>query len=302
MAQTTQQPAVGVAGLGSMGGGMAGALLRGGFAVRGVDANPTRAAALTSAGLIAASTPAEAARGARALLISVVDAAQTQSVLFGAGGAVETLEAGAVVIATSTVPPQFVEALETQLRERGILLVDAPVSGGTAKAATGELSIMASGEPGAFLAAAGVLDAIAAKVYRLGDRAGIGSRVKSVNQLLAGVHIAAACEAITYAIRLGVDPAVAYDVITHSAGNSWMFENRIPHVLENDYSPRSAINIFVKDLGIVLDVGRAEKFPLPLTAAAHQLYLAAAGMGFGGDDDASIARVYAALTGLQLPG
>jgi 3-hydroxyisobutyrate dehydrogenase len=281
---------------------MAGALLRGGFAVRGVDANPTRAAALTSAGLIAASTPAEAARGARALLISVVDAAQTQSVLFGAGGAVETLEAGAVVIATSTVPPQFVEALETQLRERGILLVDAPVSGGTAKAATGELSIMASGEPGAFLAAAGVLDAIAAKVYRLGDRAGIGSRVKSVNQLLAGVHIAAACEAITYAIRLGVDPAVAYDVITHSAGNSWMFENRIPHVLENDYSPRSAINIFVKDLGIVLDVGRAEKFPLPLTAAAHQLYLAAAGMGFGGDDDASIARVYAALTGLQLPG
>jgi 3-hydroxyisobutyrate dehydrogenase len=280
---------------------MAGALLRGGFAVRGVDANPTRAAALTSAGLIAASTPAEAARGARALLISVVDAAQTQSVLFGAGGAVETLEAGAVVIATSTVPPQFVEALETQLRERGILLVDAPVSGGTAKAATGELSIMASGEPGAFLAAAGVLDAIAAKVYRLGDRAGIGSRVKSVNQLLAGVHIAAACEAITYAIRLGVDPAVAYDVITHSAGNSWMFENRIPHVLHNDYTPRSAIDIFVKDLGIVLDAGRAMKFPLPLTSAAHQLYLAAAAMGFGRDDDASIARVFAALADITLP-
>ncbi len=252
-------------------------------------------------GLIAAATPAQGALGARALLISVVDAAQTHAVLFGASGALESLGSGAVVIATSTVPPPFIETLEAQLRERGIFLIDAPVSGGAAKAATGELSVMASGDPQAFDIAARVLDAITSKVYRLGDRAGIGSRVKSVNQLLAGVHIAAACEAITYAIRLGVDPAVAYDVITHSAGNSWMFENRVPHVLENDYTPRSAINIFVKDLGIVLDVGRAEKFPLPLTAAAHQLYLAAAAMGMGGDDDASIARVFAALADLKLP-
>jgi len=281
---------------------MAGSLLRAGFRVRGVDANPLRVAQLAAASaLIPAATPAEAARGADAFLISVVDAVQTQTVLFGSGGAVEGLSAGAVVIATSTVPPPFIEALEAQLGERGLLLIDAPVSGGTAKAASGELSIMASGDPLSFKAAAGVLDAIAAKVYRLGDRAGIGSRMKSINQLLAGVHIAAACEAITYAIRLGVDPREAYDVITHSAGNSWMFENRIPHVLDNDYTPRSAINIFVKDLGIVLDGGRAEKFPLPLTAAAHQLFLAAAGMGFGGDDDASIARVYATLADLELP-
>jgi len=295
------QQTVGIAGLGSMGSGMASALIRAGFAVRGIDASAARVAEMVDKGLIAAATPADAARDAQAFLISVVDAAQTHTVLFGPGGATETLAQGAVVIATSTVPPPFVETLEAQLRERGILLVDAPVSGGTAKAATGELSIMASGDPHAFTGAAGVLDAIAAKVYRLGDRAGIGSRMKSVNQLLAGVHIAAACEAITYAIRLGVDPSTAYDVITHSAGNSWMFENRVPHVLENDYTPRSAINIFVKDLGIVLDQGRVEKFPLPLTAAAHQLYLAAAGMGFGGDDDASIARVFAALADLQLP-
>jgi 3-hydroxyisobutyrate dehydrogenase len=298
---TMQQATVGVAGLGSMGGGMAGALLRAGLRVRGVDANPARAADLAKNGLIATATPAQAARDADALLISVVDAGQTQAVLFGAGGAVETLRAGAVVIATSTVPPPFVEALEGRLREHGILLIDAPVSGGTSKAATGELSIMASGDPAAFSAAAPVLDAIAAKVYRLGDRAGIGSRMKSVNQLLAGVHIAAGCEAIAYAIRLGVEPAEAYDVITHSAGNSCIFENRIPHVLENDYTPRSAVNIFVKDLGIVLDQGRVDKFPLPLTAAAHQLFLAAAGMGMGGDDDASIARVFAALSGIKLP-
>jgi putative dehydrogenase len=295
------QKIVGVAGLGSMGSGMARSLIRAGYTVQGVDANPARVAALAESGVFATASPAEAARSAGAFLISVVDAAQTQAVLFGPDGAAEELNGGAVVIATSTVPPPYIEALQAQLREHQLLLVDAPVSGGTAKATSGELSIMASGEPSAFEAAAGVLDAIASKVYRLGDRAGIGSRMKSVNQLLAGVHIAAACEAITYAIRIGVDPAAAYDVITHSAGNSWMFENRIPHVLENDYAPHSAINIFVKDLGIVLDGGRAERFPLPLTAAAHQLFLAAAGMGFAGDDDASIARVFAALGGLQLP-
>jgi putative dehydrogenase len=212
MTQSTQT-AVGIAGLGSMGSGMAGALLRAGFRVSGVDANPKRVAALTADGLIGATTPADAARDAQVFLISVVDAAQTHTVLFGPHGAVETIGSGAVVVSTSTVPPAFVETLEAQLRERGIFLVDAPVSGGTAKAATGELSIMASGAPQAFDVAAGVLDTIAAKVYRLGDRAGIGSRMKSINQLLAGVHIAAACEAITYAIRLGVDPAVAYDVI-----------------------------------------------------------------------------------------
>lgn len=295
------QVTVGMAGLGSMGSGMARSLLRAGVTVRGIDANAQRIAELGAAGLMPAATAAEAARDAHAFVISVVDAAQTQAVLFGPAGAAETLPAGAVVIATSTVPPPFIESLESRLRERDILLIDAPVSGGTAKAATGELSIMASGDPRAFVAAADVLAAIATHVYRLGDRAGIGSRMKSVNQLLAGVHIAAACEALTYAIRVGVDPNVAYDVITHSAGNSWMFENRIPHVLENDYAPRSAIDIFVKDLGIVLDQGRAERFPLPLTAAAHQLFLAASGMGFGADDDASIARVFAALAKLDLP-
>jgi 3-hydroxyisobutyrate dehydrogenase len=293
---------VGFAGLGSMGGGMAASLVRAGFTVNGIDTNAARVAELAkTSGIVAAATPAHAAADASAFVISVVNAEQTDRVLFGPDGAAERLPAGAVVIATSTVAPAFVETLEGRLRERGLLLIDAPVSGGTAKAATGELSIMASGDPQAFTNAADVLDAIAAKVYRLGDRAGMGSRMKSVNQLLAGVHIASACEAIAYAIRLGIEPAVAYDVITHSAGNSWMFENRIPHVLDNDYTPRSAINIFVKDLGIVLDVGRGDKMPLPLTAAAHQLFLAAAAMGFGGDDDASIARVFATLAGIALP-
>ncbi len=123
-----------------------------------------------------------------------------------------------------------------------------------------------------------------------------------INQLLAGVHIAAACEAIAFAAKQGLDLRRVHEVITASAGNSWMFENRVPHVLDGDYAPRSAVEIFVKDLGIVQDMARAARFPVPMSAAALQLFLMAAGAGMGRDDDASVARVYARLSGTTLPG
>ena len=180
-------------------------------------------------------------------------------------------------------------------------MIDAPVSGGAARAAKGELSIMASGSKEAFRKADKVLSAIAAKIYQLGDTPGMGSKVKMINQLLAGVHIASACEAIALGIRAGADPKVLYDVISNSAGSSWMFQNRVPHILEGDYTPLSAVNIFVKDLGIVLDSAKKMTFPLPLTAAAHQLYLAAAGAGLGGEDDSAVVKVYQQLSGIKLP-
>src|ERR1700761_4733145 len=160
---------------------------------------------------------------------------------------------------------------------------------------------MAPGPPKALARARPALGAMAAKVYELGDEAGQGSAFKMINQLLAGVHIAAACEAMTLAAKQGLDLARVYEVITASAGNSWMFENRVPHILDGDYAPRSAIDIFVKDLGIVQDMARAERFPAPLAAAALQMYLAASGAGMGQDDDASLARVYAQLSGAKLP-
>ncbi len=169
------------------------------------------------------------------------------------------------------------------------------------KAASGELTVLASGEPVAFAKARPALDAMAGKVYELGDAAGIGAAFKMVNQLLAGVHIAAACEAMTFAGRLGLDLAKVYEVITASAGNSWMFENRVPHILEGDYAPRSAISIFTKDLGIVQDMGRANKFPLPIAANALQLFLMTAAAGMDRDDDASVARMIAEVTGVALP-
>jgi len=163
------------------------------------------------------------------------------------------------------------------------------------------MTIMASGREAAFAAAGGVLEACAGKVYRLGDAPGIGSTVKMVNQHLAGVHIAAACEAMALGMRAGADPRQLYEVICNSAGMSWMFQNRVPHILEGDYTPLSTVNIFVKDLGIVLDAARQLAFPLPLAAAAHQLYLATAAAGHGGEDDSAVIKFYASLAGLELP-
>ena len=182
--------------------------------------------------------------------------------------------------------------------ERGLYLIDGPVSGGPKKAADGQMTMMASGRPEAFDAAGELLDAVAGQVYRLGDRAGVGSTVKMVNQHLAGVHIAAACEAMALGIRAGADPQRLYEVICHSAGMSWMFENRVPHILDGDYRPLSAVNIFVKDLGIVLDASRRLTLPLPLAAAAHQMYLQAAAAGLGSQDDSAVIKIF---PGVELP-
>jgi 3-hydroxyisobutyrate dehydrogenase len=175
------------------------------------------------------------------------------------------------------------------------------VSGGVVGAEGGSLVVMASGSAAAFAAAERALAAMAKHVYRLGDAPGAGSTVKMVNQLLAGVHIAAAAEAIALGTRAGADPRVLFDVIGKSAGSSWMFVNRVPHMLEGDYEPLSALDIFVKDLGIVLDAARALRFPLPLAAAAHQLFLMGAAAGFGREDDSAVVKVYERLAGIDVP-
>jgi 3-hydroxyisobutyrate dehydrogenase len=208
------------------------------------------------------------------------------------------LKPGSVVVASATVDPSLPPQWEARLRERGLWLIDGPVSGGATKAAQGQMTVMASGCPEAFEAAGGVLEALAGKVYRLGDAAGIGSTVKMVNQHLAGVHIAAAAEAMALGLRAGADPAQLYEVICHSAGMSWMFQNRVPHILAGDYRPLSAVNIFVKDLGIVLDAARKFTMPLPLAASAHQMYLQAAAAGHGGEDDSAVIKIF---PGIDLP-
>jgi len=290
---------VGVIGLGAMGLGMAGSLRRAGHTVHVHDVRAEAARAFAAEGGVACDSPAAVAAACEVVVSVVVNAAQTESVLFGEHGAAAAMTPGSVFVMCSTVDPNWSVALEERLAGQGVLYLDAPISGGAAKAASGQMTMMTAGRPEAHAKAGPLLEAMAAKVYRLGDRAGNGSKVKIINQLLAGVHIAAAAEAMALGLREGVDAAALYEVITHSAGNSWMFENRMAHVLAGDYTPLSAVDIFVKDLGLVLDTARASKFPLPLSATAHQMFMHASTAGHGREDDAAVIKIF---PGVTLPG
>jgi putative dehydrogenase len=289
---------VGVIGLGAMGSGMARSLRRHGHQVYVFDVRSEAAQAFAAEGGVACVTLAELGAKCPVVVSVVVNAAQTESLLFGEGGCAAAMPRGSVFVMCSTVDPNWSIALEARLAALGILYIDAPISGGAAKAASGEMTMMTAGTPEAYAAVDTLLDAMAAKVDRLGDRAGAGSKVKIINQLLAGVHIAAAAEAMALGLREGVDAAALYEVITHSAGNSWMFENRMTHVLSGDYTPLSAVDIFVKDLGLVLDVARATKFPLPLSSTAHQMFMQASSAGFAREDDSAVIKIF---PGIELP-
>lgn len=289
-------PTVGLVGLGAMGLGMAQSLRRAGFAPHVFDLRREVAQDFAKDGGAACETLAELGARCDVVVSVVVNAAQTESVLFGDDGVAASMRPGSLFVMCSTVDPNWSVALESRLAKQGILYLDAPISGGAAKAASGQMTMMTAGTPEAYARAGGTLDAMAAKVYRLGDKAGAGSKVKIINQLLAGVHIAAAAEAMALGLREGVDPAALYDVITHSAGNSWMFENRMAHVLAGDYTPLSAVDIFVKDLGLVLDVARASKFPLPLSSTAHQMFMQASTAGFAREDDSAVIKIFPGIT------
>ena len=300
-APASKARSLGVIGLGTMGYGAAISAHRRGFTTLGFDINPANTKRFTDAGGKVAADLASLAASCDAFLILVVNAAQTESVLFGDDGLINHVRPGSVVIAAATVDPSLPPAWEQRLAEKDIHFIDGPVSGGAVKAEAGEMTVMASGKPQAFAAAEEALAAYAGKVYRLGDQAGPGSTVKMVNQHLAGVHIAAACEAMALGIRAGADPHQLYEVICNSAGMSWMFQNRVPHILAGDYKPLSAVNIFVKDLGIVLDAAQKLTMALPLASSAHQLYLGASGAGYGQEDDSAVITLYAPMTGIALP-
>lgn len=297
----TKARCLGVIGLGTMGYGAAISAQRRGFSTVGLDISPANIKRFTDTGGKVASDIASLTAECDAFLILVVNATQTEAVLFGDNGLAAHAKPGSVIIAAATVDPSLPPVWEKQLNDRGLHFIDGPVSGGAVKAEAGEMTVMASGKPEAFAVAHDVLEAYAGKVYRLGDHAGPGSTVKMVNQHLAGVHIAAACEAMALGIKAGADPHQLYEVICNSAGMSWMFQNRVPHILAGDYTPLSAVTIFVKDLGIVLDAAQKLTMALPLASSAHQLYLGASGAGFGQEDDSAVIKLYAQMTGIKLP-
>lgn len=291
---------IAVVGLGSMGYGIASSLLRSGHETYGFDINDAQMARFQDEGGSKGELK-DIASDLDALIVVVLNATQTEEVLFGEAGVVAHMKAGSVVMACATVPPEFARSMEAKCNALDIHYLDAPISGGSIKAANGQLSIMASGTQDAFTAAESVLDATAETVFKLGDSAGAGSAMKAVNQLLAGVHIATMAEALTFGMTQGVQPDTFLEVISKCAGTSWMLENRAPHIVEGDYTPHSSVNIWPKDLGIVLEIAKSTGFDAPISQAAFDQFKKAADMGLGGEDDAAVAKVYAKNVGLTLP-
>jgi len=286
-----------VIGLGSMGMGAAKSCLRAGLNTWGVDLNPAALENLRQAGARDAQPSASAfAEQLNAVLLLVVNAQQVNAILFGEEGLAAKLRPGTVVMVSSTLSARDAQQIEQQLAQYQLLMLDAPVSGGAAKAASGAMTVMASGSDAAFAQLQSVLDAVAAKVYRVGSEIGLGSTVKIIHQLLAGVHIAVGAEAMALAARAGILLETMYEVVTNAAGNSWMFENRMRHVVDGDYSPKSAVDIFVKDLNLVADTAKSLHFPLPLASTALNMFTEASNAGYGREDDSAVIKIFSGIT------
>ena len=287
-----------VVGLGSMGFGIAQSLIRAGYSVYGQDKNLKQQKRLIEEGGYDKNIPFN---DLQAVIIVVLNEKQTWEIIFGQNGISEKLKKNSLIMVCTTVAPDFAKEMASSCNDKGLLYLDAPISGGSKKSAEGKLSYMISGSPKAFEVAKPILDCTSETVFEFGEHVGSGSAMKAVNQMLAGVHIAAMAEAITFGITQGIDPKRFLEVISKCAGTSWMLENRTPHIIDNDYSPKSSINIWPKDLGIVLDIAKNSNFSAPLTAAALQQFISAAGSGLGQEDDAAVAKIYARNAGIKLP-
>lgn len=281
-------------GLGAMGLAMATNLVERQFRVVGFDVRSEAGARFEAAGGRAAGSVADACRGADALVVMTVNADQAEDVLFTQGGCA-ALPEGASVIVMATCAPDRVAAMADRVTAAGRRFVDAPVSGGVIGAASATLTIMAAAPDETFQRNETLLQALGSKLYHLGRKPGQGATMKVVNQLLCGLHIAVAAEGLSLAEKEGIDPRQALKLLSGSAAASWMLSDRGPRMVGEDDRVTSAVDIFVKDLSLVLDAGRAAKTALPLAAAAHQLFLAASGMGLGAKDDSQVVEVYRAL-------
>ena len=289
---------ISVIGLGSMGYGIAQSLIRSGYNIYGQDKNTVQQKKLIEEGGLDAEVPFG---DLDAVIIVVLNEAQTRDIIFGEEGIADKLKKHTLVIVCTTVSPNFAKEMATACENKELLYLDAPISGGSIKSSQGKLSYMVSGSKKALIAAKPILDSTSETVFEFGEVVGSGSAMKAVNQMLAGVHIAAMAEAITFGITQGIEPERFLEVISKCAGSSWMLENRAPHIIDGDYSPKSSINIWPKDLGIVLDIAKSSNFSAPITSTALQQFIAASGSGLGHEDDAAVAKVYARNAGIELP-
>ncbi len=295
--KSIRESTVAVLGLGAMGLPMATNLTGEGATVRGYDIARSRLDLAQGSGVEPCGSAREAATGADVVLLAVRNSAQLDDALYGSDGVVEVMRRGAVVLLTSTVGIQAVRDVAGRLEGTGHLLVDAPVSGGPVRAGAGDLLVTVGAEDAAWIAAEPVLQAMAGTLVRVGSRAGDGQAMKTVNQLLCGVHIAAAGEAMALADALGLDPALALETLMAGAAASFMLGDRGQRMLqaydEGGAEVKSRLDIFVKDMGIVTAAAKEAHLATPVAAAAEQLYLLGEAQGKAAVDDSAVVTVLA---------
>ena len=291
---------IGLIGPGAMGLAITQSLIRGGFQVFVRDVNPERDALARAQGAVVCASPAEVARHADIVITVVVNREQTDEVVFGANGLMDSLEPGGIVMLCSTVGPAYASELAARLSSRGVHLLDAPISGGPARAASGTMSMMLAGDESALARCEPVLHAMSDKRFIVSHVAGDGSRMKLVNNLMAAINLVGAAEAFALGIKAGLDPRKIYEVMVASSGQSFMGADRMKRVIESDPTVTAASPILTKDVGLALDLSQELHFPATLGSVAHQALLATVGMGLQDQDDAWVIRVYAALSGIEL--
>jgi 3-hydroxyisobutyrate dehydrogenase len=285
---------VGIVGVGNMGGAMAARLLEHGWRVQVRDLVQEKVDGLVRLGAVAAGTPAQAAAGAQALIVCVVDAAQVDAVLFGQDGAAAALAPGRSVLLCPTIAPQDTERIADALQQRGLAAIDAPMSGGPARARDGTMSLMLACQDSVGEASRDLLAALSTRIFRVGQRPGDGARTKLVNNLLAGINLAGAAEALALAERLGLDAGRTLDVIEQSSGQSWIGSDRLRRAIAGDYAPRAHVTLLHKDTGLALDAAGDADFRAHLGTAAHEAFQRAVDAGHAGRDDAILFELFRA--------
>jgi 3-hydroxyisobutyrate dehydrogenase len=284
---------IGWVGLGAMGAPMAARVAEAGFAVAAYDKDPDRLSSVAaSTGVRPSATAGEVARHADVVAVMVATPDQAEDVLFSSGGVEQSLRPGTTVLIMATVGPDAISGWEGRLGPAGVTVVDAPVSGGTARAQSGELLAMVGGDEAAIQRVRPLLETMADNIVVVGPTPGDGQRMKLVNQLLCGVHIAVAAEGLAFAEALGLQARECWEVLRQGAAVSFMFEDRGARMLDEKFEPpRSALDIFVKDMGLVLGAARRHGFSSPLAETAEQIYLTGQRAGLGRLDDSVVIEV-----------
>lgn len=277
---------VGIVGVGNMGGGMAQRLLACGWQVAVCDLDPARAQFLEEKGAVQRATPGLCAMDSVATIVCVVDAGQTETVLFGADGIAQTARPGSAVLLCPTIAPQDTESFAARLSRCGLHPIDAPMSGGPQRAMEGTMSLMVACADAVFEANRALLETLSCKMFRVGARCGDGARTKLVNNLLAGINLAGAAEALALARRMGLDPARTLDVMEQSSGQSWIASDRLRRAIVGDYAPRAHATLLAKDTRLALEAALAAGFDVPLGGAAQAQFARAIEQGLGMHDDA----------------